>query len=135
MHEISELNLDILKKFSRKKGDLAEDAKFFMDDFDQTLWKNQLKENQLRNVINIANETECVPVVTNFIRYQIGRHSEWRKENFGERLIEKIDNLKESAKEIDERDVDDAWIKLTRLYLGFMVRYYKYLVEKAKENK
>lgn len=110
----------------------------------------EIKDSQFRNVQNIANTEQCVPVITNFIKYQIGRHSEWRfkgrkyndkKENlnFGEELItyilkleEDVDEIRERfkkkgiIKEFSEEEKEEIHIILARLFLGYLSRYVKY---------
>lgn len=46
-----------------------------------------MRQNQLRNVLNTALNTESLELLANFIRYQIGRSSAWQQKNFGEELI------------------------------------------------
>jgi hypothetical protein len=41
----------------------------------------ELEDKQIRNVMAVAEETQSVAVVDNFIKYQIGRNEDWR---FGE---------------------------------------------------
>lgn len=48
---------------------------------------SNMRENQLRNVLDTALHTESVETVANFIRYQIGRGRDWRHGNFGEEMI------------------------------------------------
>ncbi|MCB0194563.1 MAG: hypothetical protein KDJ65_21615 [Anaerolineae bacterium] len=57
------------------------------------LQDGNLQKNQIRNVLNVAEESSNVAVVTNFIRYQIGRSGtgkEWQHNGFGLRVIEDI---------------------------------------------
>lgn len=94
-----------------------------------------MQENQLRNVIAVAGETKSVAVVENFVRYQIGRHDEWRHKDFGENLLNDLAELRNTgntlAKELKEEDVNDIGeeeltIRLVRRYLGYLARYFKY---------
>lgn len=80
----------------------------------------------LQNLLAIANSTQSVEEVKNFIKYQIGRRTtgrDWRTNGFGEFLIREIEdivknygggNLKYSA-------------QLVRLFLGYVTRYAEYL--------
>lgn len=104
--------------------------------------ESELEENQIRNVINVASSSQNVEVVTNFIRYQIGRSKsgkQWQYGNFGEKIIEDIESgiilksaqsaANKSVQEIEKRSktaIDKesllalAYIKLTLLYLGYL---------------
>jgi hypothetical protein len=55
---------------------------------------SNMEKNQIRNVLNVAEETSKVAVVTNFIRYQIGRSrtgQAWQHQGFGLRVIDDIE--------------------------------------------
>ena len=91
--------------------------------------KDGLKESQFRNLMNVATQTQSVDVVTNFIKYQIGRSKkskEWQFHNFGEELIKIINSLQDKACNIYPDNKNETWIKITRLLIGFMIRYFKY---------
>jgi hypothetical protein len=112
-----------------------------------------MKENQIRNVLNVAEEGRSVEVVTNFIRYQIGRSSkgqQWQYKGFGLRVIEDIetgivaqaaDRAAEQAAQAISEEVDkaalrrEAYLELTRYYLGYLNRafYFCTKVEEAKD--
>jgi hypothetical protein len=96
----------------------------------------KLEDKQIRNVIAVADDTQSVAVVDNFIKYQIGRSKEnegWRfGENggagFGEAVREDLAQLREWAKQKASGDVkaEDLEIRLVRRYLGYLARYFKY---------
>ena len=107
--------------------------------------KTLMQESQFRNVLNVARETSSVDVVTNFIRYQIGRTpSVWGTQPtaFGPTLIRDIEDgaVVQAAQTVRDAiqarlgaemeaasDVfDDAYIRLTRLYLGYAMRVFYY---------
>jgi hypothetical protein len=110
-----------------------------------------LQENQIRNAINVADESSSILVVTNFIRYQIGRSSrgkEWQYNGFGLRLVEDIEAgevlqaAKAAAKfaagkigpSADEEALkDEAHLELTRYYLGYLNRAFIFCT-KTKET-
>jgi len=53
-----------------------------------------IDKNQIRNVLNVAEESHSLAVVANFIRYQLGRSQTgpaWRHNGFGLRVIERIE--------------------------------------------
>ena len=102
-----------------------------------------MEENQIRNVLDVAVESNHVEVVTNFVRYQIGRSDagkKWQYRNFGESVIQDIEQgiVKECASlasqkafdeiikrkgNVDQRSLNDiAYAKLTALYLGYLNR-------------
>ncbi len=114
----------------------------------------RLSHSQVRNLIAIANETESPAVVTNFIRYQIGRagkNDAWDKpgvSSTGDQLIEEIDNgtvaqalnhvetaMEELRQSLDLRSTQSARMALIRHYLGFVSRYLKYLEKTQPKSK
>jgi len=108
--------------------------------------ESKLQKNQLDNVVAVAVEAECIEVITNFIRYQIGRREAWRYKDFGLRVIKDIeeeqgpvvqaaervaaevaDRLREAEYEADEKELcREAHLELTRLYLGYLTRCFVY---------
>lgn len=114
----------------------------------------RMEENQIRNLLNVAMETSSVDVITNFIRYQIGRSpGVWgdKEDKFGPTLIRDIETgavlqAAECVKKavgggIGEGHVGDtfdrAYLQLARLYLGYVTRvfYYAKRREDAKDPK
>ncbi len=99
---------------------------------------SEMRENQIRNVLSVAVETPSVEVTTNFIRYQMGRSSPgktWLYNGFGQRVIADIEGpIGEAAERVanaagvpDEKVViPDAYLALTRLYLGYLNRCFYY---------
>jgi hypothetical protein len=96
-----------------------------------------LEDSQIRNIIAVANETSSLAVVENFIKYQIGRidkpNEKWRfrekdEAGFGETLLQELRWLRELAASKAEGEVtpQDLEIRFARLYLGFLMRYFKY---------
>ncbi|HRJ40282.1 MAG: hypothetical protein KJZ86_08015 [Caldilineaceae bacterium] len=117
-----------------------------------------MRENQLRNVLDVALHTESVEVVGNYIRYQIGRGGAWKLNNFGECLITALgDNssvdkaAQKAAAEAHKQMaiaqqagklgneplpepnelVKEARRQLTGLFLGYLNRWFIYA---SKEN-
>ncbi len=108
---------------------------------------SEMEENQIRNVLDVAIESDHIEVVTNFIRYQIGRSEigkKWRYGDFGEKVIEDIESgvvkecamlaSKKALEEIKKRNGNAdqeylnnvAYVKLTALYLGYLNRAFYY---------
>lgn len=114
---------------------------------------SSMRENQLRNVLDVALHTESIEVVGNYIRYQIGRGGSWKSGNFGENVVAALgDNghvqrvAKKAASgalnKLNEAQADnklgeealpelaelerDARVQLTRLFLGYLNRWFLY---------
>lgn len=107
---------------------------------------DRITDHQLRNAVNVAMSTSSVLAVTNFIRYQIGREKVWRTQDFGETVIADIEKgrIREVARDVAIRvaralgltapheggeDGDlfrEAHVLLTRLYLGYVLRWFTY---------
>ncbi len=99
-----------------------------------------MKENQIRNALNVAEESQSVEVMTNFIRYQIGRNKkdeQWRYQGFGLRVIEDIETgpVAQAADEVAQEAIErlgeeadqeglrrEAHLELSRYYLGYLNR-------------
>jgi len=123
----------------KKLGDLVEKAEELVD---ETKAFNSLTDTQMRNVVNVAGGTETVAVVTNFIKYQMGREQKKWKGKFGDKLIEEIKGFERVAEQITDSvadtiskkktdikgmpDKDRVWMNLTRHFLGFLNRYFYY---------
>ena len=130
----------IQNAIKKHEGELVKDAQKLVDG--SNIFKSSdFEESQLRNVLEVANQTECVEVVENFILYQIGRDTsgkKWKYRGFGKSLVDKIksekvygnaDKIVKELKRKDSKgnyDLDEVWLKLTRLYLGYLNRYFIY---------
>ena len=120
---------------------------------------DRMEKSQLRNVVNVAATAESVEVVTNFIRYQIGRNEKqaWRgRTDFGHEVIKTIDgpvkmladnavgimqeHLKqkgiseEDLKKLESQKKKLAHQQLTEFYLGYLNRCFYYAKETAQEE-
>ncbi|GIX08054.1 MAG: hypothetical protein KatS3mg115_2457 [Candidatus Poribacteria bacterium] len=87
------------------------------------------EESQLRNLVNLAAETESVAVLDNYIRYQSSRSSPPIPRKFGEQILKDLEKLKQMAREIVQGKVDPESpegrrlrMHLIRMYLGFLAR-------------
>lgn len=133
MQEKQEMQqLQIQREIGKTEGDLIEDAVSLIDDKEPF---NSMEESQLRNVLDVASAANSVDVIDVYIKYQIGRsnqNAKWRHNDFGESLIKQINKfLKDKAENIanscDAGDKkEEIWLKLTRLYLGHLNRYFVY---------
>ncbi|MCZ7672181.1 MAG: hypothetical protein M5U34_36170 [Chloroflexi bacterium] len=104
------------------------------------IWESKMELSQIQNLLSVAQETDSVEVVKNYIRYQIGRDttgSSWRRRTgtgpvFGEQIITVLDGLRGTASTLapegsrGELEIDRIWMKMTRLYLGYLRRYFYY---------
>lgn len=103
-----------------------------------------MEKNQIRNVLNVAEESHSLAVVANFIRYQLGRSQTgpaWRHNGFGLRVIEQIESpdkliarqskavlerLRERVGSVPPHLADDVRYDLMRYYLGYLHRAFYY---------
>ncbi|MBW4641470.1 MAG: hypothetical protein KME23_00305 [Goleter apudmare HA4340-LM2] len=99
---------------------------------DETSYKG-LEESQFRNLVRVADTTESIEVIKNFLLYQVGRGDKWGKgeNSLASRIIKDINKtLQEKAKTIAKQaksdDFNSVWLQLTRLYLGYGARYLVY---------
>lgn len=112
------------------------------------------EHSQFRNVLNVATESGSgIEVTKNYIRYQLGRKESgdiWRavangdKKPFAVALVEKIEALNQNAENVvksmgedmntdsGKESLQQAHLRLMRLYLGNLARYQVFL---ARENK
>jgi protein-tyrosine-phosphatase len=111
-----------------------------------------MDKNQIRNVLNVAEESRSLAVVTNFIRYQLGRSQTgpaWRKNGFGLRVIKQIEDPKgiiaqqteavlkkvqERVEDIPQDVAKELRYDLMRYYLGYLNRAFIYGKETGKWN-
>lgn len=121
-----------------------------------------MRENQLRNVLDVALNTESLETVANYIRYQIGRGPDWRHKEFGEHVIAALASggpvyqasqsaggqaMKQLEKaqgehKLGEEDlpsldelVAEAHVLLARLFLGYLNRWFLYADREKAWNK
>ncbi len=106
---------------------------------DSRIWESKMEVNQMQNLLAVAQETDSAEVVKNYIRYQIGRDGNavtWRRRVgnnplFGDQIITELDRLQSVAQAVVPKSsgqelIDRAWMKLVRLYLGHLRRYFYY---------
>jgi hypothetical protein len=105
---------------------------------------SKMKENQIRNVLNVARETPSLAVVTNFIRYQLGRSQtgpNWQHGGFGIQVIEQIESptgiihrqadkvletLRSHHPDLPDDIADKVRYELMCRYLGYLNRAFVY---------
>jgi hypothetical protein len=101
---------------------------------------SDMDKNQIRNVLNVADESRSLAVVTNFIRYQLGRSQTgpaWRHNGFGLRVIEQIESpegivarqaerMLAQAGDVPSEKAAEVRYDLMRYYLGYLHRAFYY---------
>ena len=137
------LSAEQRREIDRAKEGLVEAAERMLNDSAiLEIRPNDFGDSQLRNLIAIANETESPAVVTNYIKYQMGRDNHqrgWshpgRGKSLGDSMIHEIENgsimkalndVNDGA-ELEGKQKQLARIELVRHFLGFSSRYLKYL--------
>jgi hypothetical protein len=109
-----------------------------------------MDKNQIRNVLNVAEESRSLAVVANFIRYQLGRSQTgpaWRKNGFGLQVIGQIEasdgiiakqtqaaleRAQERVRGIPQEAIDELRYDLMCYYLGYLNRAFIYGKETRK---
>ncbi|HXE71766.1 MAG TPA: hypothetical protein VNO81_03815 [Candidatus Nitrosotenuis sp.] len=95
---------------------------------DETRPDRGLKASQLSNLITVAGETSSILVITNFLRYQMGRQGGQVWRGLGDRVISDLEKLPAKAdaflQDLPEEERRHFPIRLARQYLGFLRRYY-----------
>jgi hypothetical protein len=115
----------IRQAMERRLDEVVEWARQCVEETQITSTK--MEESQLHNLLNIANATDSVKALENFVCYQMGRLKEWRHNDFGQRILEDFKRLGNLAQEIvkgsntKERAVH---MELIRLYTGFLYRWF-----------
>lgn len=139
--------LRINREIDGSMNELLVEMQRFVDN--TRIWESRMEEHQMTNLVGVAGQTGSVEVVKNFVRYQIGRdtrNENWRwrvgsVKNFGEQVVDKLDELRGMAEGIvagasnptaGERDVDRVWMSLCRVYLGHLSRYFYYKKKTAE---
>jgi len=103
-----------------------------------------LTAHQFSQLLQVAQQSESVAVVINYLRYQIGRSKSpdnqgWRYAEVGQILIQHLNDLQRMARNVAQKAVertqgrtvaatpeqrDQAWIALARLFLAMVWRSY-----------
>jgi len=108
------------------------------------LEKAKMDKNQIRNVLNVAEESHSVAVVANFIRYQLGRSQTrlaWQHNEFGKQVIKQIESqtgivyqqaqkvlqtLRHQYPDLPDIVAHRVHYELMRHYLGYLNRAFVY---------
>ncbi len=137
------LDLNLIEKIEEKTDNLIEKAKKLVDkEFE--IEKNKKKErttttiyreldvSQIRNILNMAIETDSIKALILFIEYQIGRKKIPQK--WGDILIEEIKNIENLVNEISTEN-KEVYLKLIRLFLGYLNRYFIFKKKQEEDKK
>lgn len=91
--------------------------------------KARVSRSQLRNLLNVSISERSLPVLKNFLRYQIGRQS-WKDQPSGDALLMLLDKevAERATKGADGSDVSARVLQdhLAPLLIGYIVREYTY---------
>jgi hypothetical protein len=109
---------------------------------------SDLRENQIRNVMGVAQEAKSAEVVTNFVRYQIGRsvrERQWQYNGFGLQVIRDIEGgaVEQAAARAADAAAKtigaggegaqalkkEAYLELIRHYLGYLNRAFYFCTQ------
>ncbi|MBX7223826.1 MAG: hypothetical protein K1Y36_28180 [Blastocatellia bacterium] len=134
------MDVRLRNEIKKVEGKLVTEAVQLLDNYNPTSFGNEFGKSQLKNLQNIANQTEAIEVITNFIRYQMGRerNSGWNQADshgtrFGESFIARIEKtiperiLTLIKGEIDDSQKQSIQIELTRRFIGYACRQFTYL--------
>ena len=87
--------------------------------------------SQLRNLVQIAQTESEVPVLRNFIHYQMGRRS---TKDFwvliGTGVIKALEDIEAEASKVE--NVEEARKRAIQSFFGYLVRHYVYVNETQK---
>jgi hypothetical protein len=111
-----------------------------------------MRENQVRNLLDVAASTESLLAVSNFVRYQMGRSAQdraWLHNGFGERIVKEIEDRTSTVQKLSAEVAQEvraeipaidttkltalARLRLARLFLGYLNRWF-YYASRTKEG-
>jgi hypothetical protein len=128
-----ELRMRVQNGIEKRLNALTAAAVAMIDD--TKVYRSDMKENQMQNLVSVTRETDSAEVILNFILYQVGRDdrkNNWRSGDFGVKLEKALRALKSDAGQIvvqvtgEETPelVEDVWVRLIRQYVGQLRRYF-----------
>ena len=136
----TELRLRLQNAIEGRLNTLTANAVAMIDNTE--VYRSDMEESQMQNLVSVTRETDSAEVVLNFILYQVGRdtkNANWRSGNFGVKLEKALRALKGDAQQIvvqvagkeTSELLDDVWVRLIRHYVGQLRRYF-YFCKKCK---
>jgi hypothetical protein len=133
-------------------GAEVETAKKIMEAFYKG--SHRLERKQISNLVAVAGETNSVPIVEDFVRYQMGRDERrqtWRAgqpKALGDAVLEHLEELKVRSKQLVERAARDhletapsegletaqakVWAMLTRRFTAYLEHSFTYFKESRR---
>lgn len=125
------MNILLKKKIEEQLDNIIENAENLVINTNIAN-KEKISQSQIRNIIEIANATNSLKALKNFIRYQIGRNQ--LDGEFGNQFINQLENFLENiTKEITRnspKSENSVRFSLIKQYLGYLNRHYVYLTKK-----
>lgn len=126
--------MKILKEISIKTDNFREETKS-LGELAVDIFSNN--KAQMKNLENIANSALKISDVLDFIKRQTGRskaNEQWKKNNFGNKLLNKIENeLKSERDKIcqlltvnDDYQKLEIYLQLVREYIRQIVIHYEF---------
>ncbi|RQW79961.1 MAG: hypothetical protein EHM14_06725 [Methanothrix sp.] len=117
-------------------------------------YPHQMERHQITNLVSVSLETNSVPLVLDYIRYQIGRdnrNTSWRigQPSFGTKLLEQFEGLRQRAGGLMEKAIKEygiepqnkndeearIWMQLVRHFVGSLHHNFVYYeTEKMKRK-
>lgn len=121
------MNVELKQKIDEELDWLIEDGKKLIDDNWESIKKEKVEENQMRNLLEMATTSDSLKALELFVQYQMGRNK--LPKYFGNQLIQKINVLTNKANELSKDHSEhkkEVLLRLIRQYLGHMNRYFVY---------
>lgn len=132
------LSIETRREIEKKTDDLVERAKELIKfswkkkkdekEIETTIYKQEkVGRAQIRNLLDMAMQTDSIRALILFVEYQIGRRQipkEW-----GDKLIEDINEIEAMAEEISKEEKKETMQEVARLFLGYLFRYFTYMKE------
>ncbi|MBD2298844.1 hypothetical protein [Nostoc sp. FACHB-190] len=130
--EIQQKEFKIQKEIRQIEDDLVIAIEKILKDKNSC---ENLEEAQYRNLMHVADTTESIEVIKNFLRYQLGRDKKWGvgENSIAQRIINDIDGLlhNQAEKIVEKVNYIERFkslrLDLTRRYLGYGSRRLKYI--------
>lgn len=127
------INVLILEEISKKADGYYEKSKNF-GELASTIFGDK-KKSQIRNLENIAYSSSMISHIYDYIKIQTGKsntNEDWRKDKFGEKLLNQLIELKDDAKVIKDNvknhNREEATEELTRqIHLKLIREFIKQL--------
>lgn len=114
------LSASVMQAIRQKDDELIQSSRALAESLAES------KERQIRNMLEAAEQASCWKAVELLIRYQAARRQ--LEARWAERLIETLNNLKKTAKELAGEDPlvsERVHLALIARFLGYLARWDK----------